>query len=139
MFGFGNNDDKKPAAPARPPVRPMPPTNPYERTSKKPSTASDSKAHDIAYKTAGSFGVSDLDYVLAHFAPETMKQVDSIEQTVKEIKKNMPAAEAALLWEGKYHELEYQYDVLKNRHNGLLQYLADKTKGCTSEETKPYR
>lgn len=118
MFGFGTDNKPQNTVAAQP--------SPYARTSLKRNPRDELGTDYTQQKAiASSFGNTDLDYVLAHYAPETMKQVDHIEATVENINANLNEALKERGWEGKYVELDAQYTSLYEKHNLLLKYLAD--------------
>lgn len=120
MFGFGSSNTSRESNTQKPVF------NPYARESYK-RAKEDELGNDYTQQKAiaSSFGNTDLDYVLAHYAPETMKQVDHIESTVENINNTINEALKERGWEGKYVELDAQYTSLYEKHNLLLKYLAD--------------
>lgn len=120
MFGFGSNKTSQESNTQKPVI------NPYARESYKRDKEDELGTDYTQQKAiASSFGNTDLDYVLAHYAPEMMKQLDRIEATVENINNTINEALKERGWEGKYVELDVQYTNLYNKHNLLLKYLAD--------------
>ncbi|MGN8836523.1 hypothetical protein ACTNCI_06040 [Mitsuokella jalaludinii] len=80
------------------------------------------KYMDVPSNINHSFGTENLDYVLSHYAPETMKQLDSIDDAVTRIAQQLRYAD-------EYRMLSQRYDKLWDKYNALnrqfKQYMAD--------------
>ena len=118
MFGFGTNKENE--------VQQKPAEDLYTRTSLKNDIREELGSEYTRTKAIGcSFGTSDLDYVLAHYAPRTMQQIDRIDSCTYAIYNTINEALEERGWKGKYQELDSQYQSLYEKHNLLLKYLAD--------------
>lgn len=123
MFGFGNNDTKKTETTT---TIPAPSQSRYARTSFKLDPSDELGTDYSRQKAIGStFGTTDIDYILAHYAPMTMRQLDHIEMNVHEIYTKVDKALENKELEGRFADLDIRYGELYEKHNLLLKYLAD--------------
>ena len=137
MFGFGNSETKKTAPPS-----PKPAQSRYARTSFKCNPKDELGGQVLEKSVLNTFGCTDIDYVLAHYAPITMRQLDHIESNVNAVYNTINQALENKNLEGQLIDLGERYGELYRKHDQLLKYLADerlKNKFTYKDETQEQR
>ena len=122
MFGFGKKDEPIAYNPPRKKEPPKEPEPPKEQTLEQVYNIYDADVVDNC--VYHGFGTRKLDYVFRKYAPELTDEIDGIYAYMRHNQDVDKMREQALLWQGRYLELNEQFKILMKQNEDLRTQLA---------------